>query len=475
MSKKPPVPERLPKNSSSVRDISAAFTPVPKPAGQSSFVDSNEYFSASSRASNQSLASSKPSLKIKDTGMIGISSLPEREYIKHARRGFQFTVAIVGEAGLGKSTLMEALFKVKYAQRSFSSVDERINAEVLINPTDIFIEEKGIKVRLTIVETPGYADSITGKDQFSQLSNYIDNQFNKYYNDETSVNRKNMQDHRVHCILYFINPSQNGLKPIDVEFIKAYHEKANIIPVIAKSDMLTVKEMNELKAKLRTEFKDNGLKIYTVPNADEEDLEDPEYKKRYMKFKDRHPFAVIGPEGEYDHEGRRIRGRCYPWGIVDVEDENNCDFKILQELLMTHMTDLVEFTHDVHYEKFRANKMFEDRSLIPQFSTESLTYHRDTKNHGNRFAKRPFSQNIPKQAFSVSHMDQSYLNKSTASGASTCVNSILHLGPGGDYGDGNESTHSFEHQNVVLCEKENEIRMLREQLAKLQAMQGAAV
>jgi len=39
---------------------------------------------------------------------------------------------------------------------------------------------------------------------------YIDSQYDKYLQDETGLNRRNIVDGRVHCCFYFINPSGHG-------------------------------------------------------------------------------------------------------------------------------------------------------------------------------------------------------------------------------------------------------------------------
>lgn len=40
------------------------------------------------------------------------------------------------------------------------------------------------------------------------------------------------------------------LKPLDIEFMKQLHNKVNIVPVIAKADVLTKKEVLRLKKKV---------------------------------------------------------------------------------------------------------------------------------------------------------------------------------------------------------------------------------
>ena len=41
---------------------------------------------------------------------VGFSSLPEQVHRKALKKGFDFTLMVVGESGLGKSTLIQSLF-----------------------------------------------------------------------------------------------------------------------------------------------------------------------------------------------------------------------------------------------------------------------------------------------------------------------------------------------------------------------------
>ena len=57
-------------------------------------------------------------------------------------------------------------------------------------------------------------------------------------------------------------------------------------------------------------------------------------------------------------DGKKIRGRKYPWGIIDVDNEEHCDFvKLRQMLIRTHMEELKEFTNEVIYESYRTQKL----------------------------------------------------------------------------------------------------------------------
>lgn len=44
------------------------------------------------------------------------------------------------------------------------------------------------------------------------------------------------------------------LKPLDIEFMKQLHNKVNIVPVIAKADALTKKEVLRLKMRVSFHF-----------------------------------------------------------------------------------------------------------------------------------------------------------------------------------------------------------------------------
>ena len=53
-----------------------------------------------------------------------------------------------------------------------------------------------------------------------------------------------------------------------------------------------------------------------------------------------------------------MRGRRYPWGTVNIEDKNHCDFVSLRHLVLAkHMQDLKDVTSQCHYEKYRCEKL----------------------------------------------------------------------------------------------------------------------
>ena len=68
--------------------------------------------------------------------------------------------------------------------------------------------------------------------------------------------------------------------------------------------------------------------------------EDEDFKKQVQQLRESMPFAVVGANAMVEIKGKKIRGRQYPWGIVEVENPSHCDFVKLRTMLITHMQDL---------------------------------------------------------------------------------------------------------------------------------------
>ncbi|KAK0075588.1 hypothetical protein PV325_006678 [Microctonus aethiopoides] len=286
-----------------------------------------------------------------DRDYIGFATLPEQVHRKSVKRGFEFTLMVLGEVGLGKSTLINSLFLGDlYKERRLTDALDRIEKTTSIEKKTMDIEERGVRLRLTIVDTPGFGDAVNCEDTWKASSAYIDEQFRQYFTDESGLNRKNIQDNRVHCCLYFIPPYGHGLRQMDLEVLKRLHRKVNVVPVIAKADTLTMQEVIKLKEQILIDIEEHEIQF---PDCDSD--EDDEFKQQDNELKACVPFAVVGSSTMLEVAGRKIRGRQYPWGVVEVENPKHSDFvKLRTMLISTHMQDLKDVTQDVHYENFRA-------------------------------------------------------------------------------------------------------------------------
>ncbi|XP_063982211.1 septin-7 isoform X5 [Diachasmimorpha longicaudata] len=286
-------------------------------------------------------------------GYVGFANLPNQVYRKAVKKGFDFTLMVVGESGLGKSTLINSMFLADIYSAEYPGPSLRVKKTVAVETTKVLLKENGVNLTLTIVDTPGFGDAVDNSNCWVPVIEYIESKYEEFLNAESRVIRRQIPDSRVHCCLYFVSPTGHGLKPLDVEFMQRLHDKVNIIPVIAKADTMTPDECAHFKKQILNEIAQHKIKIYEFPEVEEE-----EDNKLHRVLRDRVPFAVVGANTVVEHEGKKVRGRKYPWGVAEVENLEHCDFIALRNMVIrTHLQDLKEVTNNVHYENFRCRTL----------------------------------------------------------------------------------------------------------------------
>ncbi|XP_064171300.1 neuronal-specific septin-3-like [Anguilla rostrata] len=296
-------------------------------------------------------------------GYIGIDTIIQQMRKKTMKVGFDFNIMTVGHSGLGKSTLVNTLFKSQVSRRSSAWTFEKIPRTVEIKSVSHVIEEGGVKMTLTVIDTPGFGDQINNENCWEPVSKYISEQYEKFLKEEMNIARKKrIPDTRVHCCLYFISPTGHSLRQLDVEVMKRLSTVVNVVPVIAKSDTLTPEEKNEFKQRVRKELETSGIDFYPQREFDE-DMED---KNENNKIREAMPFAVVGSDREYQVNNKRVLGRKTAWGVVEVENPNHCEFAQLRDFLIrSHLQDLKEVTHNIYYETYRAKRLNDNGGLHP--------------------------------------------------------------------------------------------------------------
>ena len=143
--------------------------------------------------------------------------------------------------------------------------------------------------------------------------------------------------------------------------MKAFCSRVNIIPVIGRSDSLLPAELAGFKKRILEDLKFHDISIFGFP-SDEED--DEATIRENSELANKLPFAIVGSEGEFVTQGRPARGRKYPWGIVEVDNEKHCDFSHLRHiLLVSHLTDLKDHTEDHLYETYRTERLSQGENM----------------------------------------------------------------------------------------------------------------
>ncbi|XP_067903291.1 septin-6 isoform X4 [Heterodontus francisci] len=286
------------------------------------------------------------------SGHVGFDSMPDQLVNKSVCQGFCFNILCVGETGLGKSTLMDTLFNTRFE----GDPAPHNQPGVHIKSNNYELQESNVHLKLSIVNSVGFGDQINKEESYKSIVEFIDTQFEAYLQEELKIKRTlhNYHDSRIHVCLYFIAPTGHSLKSLDLVTMKKLDSKVNIIPVIAKADSISKNELQKFKIKIMSELVSNGVQIYQFPTDDETVAEINGTMNAHL------PFAVVGSTEEIKIGNKMMKARQYPWGTVQVENENHCDFVKLREMLIrVNMEDLREQTHTRHYELYRRCKLEE--------------------------------------------------------------------------------------------------------------------
>jgi len=301
-------------------------------------------------------ADAKNIVRRKLTGYVGFANLPNQWHRKSVRKGFNFNVMVVGTLGSRKAKEYRTRSNGIMLQVNLDLENDIIPKTVAIQSISTELEENGVRLRLTVVDTPGFGDFVNNDESWRPIVDNIEQRFDAYLDAENKVNRVNIIDNRIHACVYFIQPTGHSLKPLDIEVMKRLHTKVNLIPVIAKSDTMTDEEIASFKLRILADINHHKIHIFEGPSYD---LDDDETIAENNEIMSKVPFAVVGANTEVQSaDGRKVRGRRYPWGVIEVDNEEHCDFvKLRQMLIRTHMEELKEHTSNHLYENYRSEKL----------------------------------------------------------------------------------------------------------------------
>ncbi|KAF2768392.1 cdc11-like protein [Teratosphaeria nubilosa] len=292
---------------------------------------------------------------------------------KNVKKGIQFCLMVCGTSGTGRTTFVNTLCgrSVLPGKESDDPTVAHEEEGVRIKPVTVELEldEEGTRVSLTIVDTPGFGDSIDNEASFGEISAYLERQYDDILAEESRIKRNpRFRDNRVHVLLYFIQPTGHGLRELDIELMRRLSPRVNVIPVIGKADSLTPLELAESKKLIMEDIEHYRIPVYNFPYDIEEDDEDT--VEENAELRGLMPFAIVGSEEVIEVDGKRVRARQYPWGVVEVDNPRHSDFLAIRSaLLHSHLADLKEITHDFLYENYRTEKLSKSVASDPTSAT----------------------------------------------------------------------------------------------------------
>lgn len=286
-----------------------------------------------------------------DKNDVGLICFPIQKRLQVYKNGANFTILCVGESGVGKTSFVNSLFNSllleKQTSYNYNFAESSIKT-TSNNHHKMELIEEGFKLKLNVIDTPGFGDYIDNKYCWYPIARYIDEQYRRLVYQENQPDRSNMVHTEVHACLYFIAPSAIGLTSLDIDAMKNLSTRVNLIPIIAKADGFTSNEISTFKQRVRTTLKEENIPICEL--IDE--------KSRIKSLINEMPFSIINSTDYYTNEnGDNVRGRKYKWGVSEVENPKHCDFLKLRDFLIeSYMGDLISSTEN-YYENYRRDFM----------------------------------------------------------------------------------------------------------------------
>jgi septin family protein len=315
----------------------------------------------------------------------------------------KFNILLAGQANTGKSTFFATLRQaldvkeefhvdaftaplvneVKEAQRmsvlslSPHFLNQKNTPGNIVSHCSYILEEGGEEITMTLFDTLSLRPEQEGVTSYEEaeskqpavdadnqpltnlghIMQFITKQFDVGLIEETKVRRDLKNPHsQVHVCLYFVDPFLTPLSPTDVYAMKRLAQVVNVVPVLAKGDSLTKRMAALLKDRILDDIQRYHIPVFDFP--DEEDA-DPELSQQNTTLRLMMPFTVIGMEQtSLKLNGQQLLVREYPWGTVDIENPQHCDFSLLRQLLLsTHRETFKRIVQEYYYERYRTLRL----------------------------------------------------------------------------------------------------------------------
>ncbi|KAG5420248.1 CDC11 [Candida metapsilosis] len=406
------------------------------------------------------------------------SALRKRKILK---KSINFSVMIVGESGSGRSTLINTLCGGNSIVPTSSTVNEDpFTRKLHLRHENVELEDNdGHKISLNIIDTPNFANQINCGEDFRIIVDFIRHQFDEVLLEESRVKRNpRFKDGRIHVLIYLVNPTGHGLSEIDVKFLKHVNNLVNIIPVIAKADSLTREELQLNKSLILEDLNNYEINYYRFNEYEYEkeyiDDEIIEYNKYLNSLL---PFAVIGAN-EYkknthtdtaasaDDEDAEdiIKLRVLQKDLkpINVDNPDINDFTILKNvLLITHLNEFKDITHDQIYENYRtealSGKQFQYMNNNNSEEESYNTYNSSVHNLGgeSQYGNGTNGSGIHNNHNNShgSHFDKSINGNGTDAGTSTFGGAGAGAGAGTGTSGGGKSDYLLKEEQIKLEEE----------------------
>ncbi|CCH58616.1 hypothetical protein TBLA_0A08270 [Henningerozyma blattae CBS 6284] len=305
----------------------------------------------------------KETKTIDENYSIGIDMIPHQRELLTQNRGINFTMMVAGQVGIGKTTFVNTLFNstvLEHNSANKNKAQSHTRTKSIMSYKTQLIFDKTV-LNLNIIDTPGFGSKIDNSFSWVTLVDYIEDQTRRLVFQDEQPDRSLRQDNKIHCCLYFLEPTNKGVASLDIITMKALAPKVNLIPVIGKADCLDENELENYKETVKSILKRYNIQPCQFLNKND---------KSFSELFDSIPFSVICSETMVrNNENVLVRARKYKWGTIEIENSKHSDFTKLRELLIgKHLVDFVT-SAEIYFEKCRTELL----TIRLQGASEALT------------------------------------------------------------------------------------------------------
>eukprot|EP00908_Phaeocystis_cordata_P012711 Transcript_23709.p2 GENE.Transcript_23709~~Transcript_23709.p2 ORF type:complete len:433 (+),score=136.04 Transcript_23709:190-1299(+) len=238
-------------------------------------------------------------------------------------RGQSITIMVVGDTGVGKSSLLANLFHQELddaPKGPTMKVTERV----------LNFDLGGVPFSARLIDSPGYGDSLDLTRSLRLVTDYIDFTFARTLASERRARRRPASEREAHMavdvVLYFFSPHR--CKAVDMHFLRKLKGRASIVPVLAKADTMTVDELASFRTLVGEALEESKIAVAHPPVA-----------------------VICSPAGAAP------RGRNYPWGVALSEDGAHSELPLLRRFLLIDGLLPLKQASSKHYEAFRSRRL----------------------------------------------------------------------------------------------------------------------
>ena len=254
--------------------------------------------------------------------------------------GSSITIMVVGETGVGKTSLLSNLFH-RGLEWPVGSRTPKIQEQTVTFHLDGGGKGEGsVPFEAHLIDSPGWGDLMSLTRSFKLVTKHIDHRFRRELRAESRLYRAvrspaldNSGCSHVDVVLYTFNPHR--CKGIDMAFLRRLTKQVSIVPVLTKADTMTVTELNRFRREVTEALRKADIHVAHPP------------------------LAVICSEKEQGPKAKR--GRTYPWGVALSEDESHSELPKLRRFLLTEGLLALKQRSLYNYERFRRRTLRRQR------------------------------------------------------------------------------------------------------------------